>query len=298
LIPLSSLAQNIKSWLEPCEIGQALYLNSATNEIHSRLEYEIRRVEDPKRTLYSFKRKAKGNFERFKNVNVLTEGLMEEKEGLLYLDKSRTIILDEANTPLLTIEKQFDYVNKKIYWTSFQGEKKKLRALVFPIKGHTADDIVLAYFLKPYVAYRTDKKFKSFYMLTNEPKLYKFNIKVIGEEDVSIENVTSKALKIKLIVDLGLAEDIVDKLVRPTYIWFQDSPPYHPMHYQGFETTPQYTYVVLKILGRQCPIESKELEIKELKAKPQKKKPSNFGFLPPWLKQLISSGKKLLPIGD
>jgi hypothetical protein len=117
----------------------------------------------------------------------------------------------------------------------------------FPIKGKTTDDVTLIYFLRAYVANRDDPDYKSYYLLTNEPKLYKCNIRVMGEEICQLPIGEKAAVKLKLTGDMGIIDDILDRFVPHTYVWYEPDPPYTWLQYQGLETSVSSTNVIISL---------------------------------------------------
>jgi len=126
---------------------------------------------------------------------------------------------------------------------------------IFEIKGPVCDDITMFCFLKSYAANRDKEKFKNFYLLTNEPKLYKVDIKNRGTEDLKLPIGTVKAIKLQLMADLGPVTEIAAKIVPPTYFWYKNQYPYDWLQYEGKESGLKSANVVAYLTHRSPPVE-------------------------------------------
>ena len=105
----------------------------------------------------------------------------------------------------------------------------------------------MAFFLKAYVKHRDEPGYKNFYLLTNEPKLYKVNFKLVATETLDLPIGKKRALKIKTTGDMGIVDDILDKYVPHTYFWYEDSPDLQWLQYQGLETSIDSAYVIASL---------------------------------------------------
>ena len=77
-------------------------------------------------------------------------------------------------------EKIYDYEKNIITWRRYDRHNDVVREDVFPLKGKTTDDVTLKTFLKTFIHNRNKKDFEFFYLITNEPKRYKTNIKYLA----------------------------------------------------------------------------------------------------------------------
>ena len=65
---------------------------------------------------------------------------------------------------------------------------------------------------------------------------YRINIKVLGVEELDLPTGKIKAIKLRLIPDLGLLTGLSGAFIPPTFIWYTEAYPYMWLQYEGLET--------------------------------------------------------------
>jgi hypothetical protein len=232
------------------ETDNVIFIDKKTKEKRSELTYKFKRTLSPGEVAFDFYRTGKGKCDKYQDITWETTAQLKEEGGFLYLLNSSCIAKDPQGNIILRYEKQFDYDKRLITWRHLDAEGKIKKEARYPIKGKTTDDVTLGYFLRTYVANRNTPGYQTYYFLSNEPKLYKVNIKVMGNETLDLPVGTKKAIKLKLTGDMGIVDDILDKYVPHTFVWYEDAPPYEWLQYEGLETSMQSANVVAHVTER------------------------------------------------
>lgn len=232
------------------EKDSVIFIDKKTKEKRSELTYTFKRTLSPSETAFDFHRTGKGKCDKYQDITWETTAQLKEKDGFLYLLNSSCTAKDSQGKTILRYNKEFDYDKKIIYWRQLDAEGNIKKESRFPIKGKTTDDVTLMYFLKTYAANRNTPGYQTYYFLSNEPRLYKVNIKIIGTESIDLPVGTKTAVKLKLTGDMGIIDDILDKYVPHTYVWYEDYPPYEWLKYEGLETSMQSANVIAYVTQR------------------------------------------------
>lgn len=229
------------------ERGLVTCIEKKSLQQRSHISFALRQINKDNKVLYKLTRQGRGDYDTYKKVYWTMEAEMEEKEGFLYTLYSKILITDKGKNVIISYEKRYDYEAGQIYWGAFDVNGDKIQQQVFPIKGRTADDVTMIHFLKPFVARRNEEAYKMFYLLTNEPNLYKTKIRVLGSEMVQSPFGKTRAVKLKLTADVGILDDVLDKFVPPTFIWYTEAKPYVWLKYQGFESGALSPYIIANL---------------------------------------------------
>lgn len=249
--PSICAAQELSNaFMHNSESGETAYYDAKTSRERSRLKYTIKKASEKDKAIYELTVEGSGSYGKFQRAAWRQESRMEEKNGLLFILNTSCRASDKDGNIIALNEKAFDYENKKIYWRSKNPDGSLIKELVFPLKEKTTDDISLIYFLKPFAARHNEAGFREFYLITNEPRMYKTKIKFIHEEKFKIDSAEKKAIKLKLTGDIGIIDDILDRYVPHTYIWYEEEKPFDWLQYEGFETSINSAYVRASIVKR------------------------------------------------
>ncbi|MBF0385468.1 MAG: hypothetical protein HQL27_06310 [Candidatus Omnitrophica bacterium] len=232
------------------ETDSVIFIDKKTKEKRSEFTYLFKKKLSPGETIFDFLRLGRGNFDKYKDILWETTAKLKEKDGFLNILNSSCAAKEPQGKTIVRYNKEFDYDKKIITWRQLDTDGKIIKEARFPIKGKTADDVTLMYFLKAYVANRNKPGYQNYYLLSNEPKLYKVNIKVIGTETLNLPIGKKKAIKLKLTGDMGIIDDILDKYVPHTYTWYEDAPPYEWLQYEGLETSMKSANIIAYVTER------------------------------------------------
>ncbi len=226
------------------EARNGSYVLKGTSDLRSNFSSLVKRFSRNGKIFYKYTEQGKGDYDKYLNITWDIASEMEEKEDLVYLIYSNRIIRDEDNKVLIKYEKRFDYDKGKIYYASSDSKGNIIKKTTFPIKGYTTDDATMSYFLKTFVAHRNDKRYRRFYLISNEPSLYNITIKVIGAEVLELPSGKVKAIKLRLIPNFGILTGLTGALIPPTYVWYSENPPYILLQYEGLEAGLGTSHIV------------------------------------------------------
>ncbi|MCM8756675.1 MAG: DUF3108 domain-containing protein, partial [Candidatus Omnitrophica bacterium] len=204
--------------------------------------------------VYKITQAGKGDYDKYENITWTVEAEMEEKDGFLLPNYSIHTLVDNSGKIIVKYEKNYDYNKEKISYTATDANGKVLKNNTFPMKGKTVDDFTMVSFLRKFIPHLNEEGYKTYYLLTSEPKLYKIDIKVIGEETLELPAGKIETIKIRIIPDLGLLTGVAKAMVPPTYLWFTKKEPYMWVQYEGLECGLGSTHIVNYVTQSQPPL--------------------------------------------
>jgi hypothetical protein len=191
--------------------------------------------------------RGEGRFHIYDNVNWQSTTELLVQDGHLLPVLAQWDIYQKNNL----VERwthSYDFLKGKIKFSLTMPLEGVHKNFVFPIKGLTTDYTSLALFLEAVVpAVNSDQQY-SFYLLTSEPRLYRVNMKYIKEEELRLPSGARQAIKFRLVADMGFLDDMLDRFVSPTFIWYDAAPPHHWLKYQGMETGEGSTVIEAEVV--------------------------------------------------
>ena len=235
------------AYMPAAEQGTVRYLDKKTLRKRADLKFSLTQIPGSKPFRYELLRNGSGDCDKYKEITWTNTAEMEESGSFIRTLNSLCSAKDKNGETIITYKKVFDYQKNRIFWSAMDGNGKIIKKATFPIKGKTADDVTLIYFLRTFVANREHPDYKTYYLLTNEPRLYKCNIRVMGYETLHLPIGDKKAVKLKLTGDMGIIDDILDKYLPHTYVWYEPNPPYNWLQYEGLETSISSANVIISL---------------------------------------------------
>lgn len=228
-------------------------INKKDGTAHSQADVTILKI--PGLTgRYDFKMQGHGEYAGYKNVIWASEADIEERGGVAFVLRSSTEVYSNGEA-VFQAAKDYDYGTNT---ATVELRKEKDRASLirqFPIQGPICDDVTMVYLFNKIIPAADGTQPQSFYLLTNEPRLYNVMIKRKGEETISLPSGQWQAEKFQLMADLGLLTELAAKIVPPTFVWFPKHDPRDWVRYEGmetgFETANIIAYVVDGHMGDQ-----------------------------------------------
>ena len=246
-MPLQLCAEEVsKAFMHENENGNIVYINKETSSQRSKSAFSTERTIEDNRIIYKYTARGEGDYDEYKNVVFDIEVKMEEKNGFLYPIYSFNSIKNKDGSLLARYEKNFDYTKQKIYYTVSNAKGTVIENIVFPMKGLTVDGPTMIHFLKTFVAHLGEKSYKTFYLISEKGQLYKINIKNVGVEILELPAGKIKAIKLRLIPELGLLTGIAKSLIPPTFVWYSEKEPYEWLQYEGLETGVGSTHIIVR----------------------------------------------------
>lgn len=207
-------------------------IDQKNNKIRSEMTLSIEQRGD----FYEYIEETRGAYDQFENIVKSVRTIMRENNGLIETVESTITVKDEQGHILAKYTKDFDYKGGKVIYRKYDNAGELEKEKKFKIKGPICDDTSLVYFAKIFAANHGDKKYKRYYLLSNEPKLYDIRVKDLGIVDFKLPSgKVVKAIKIQTIPSFGPLTGILAKLVPPTYLWYEAQPPHNFLQYEGLE---------------------------------------------------------------
>jgi hypothetical protein len=204
--------------------------------------------------IFSFSEKGEG-------VNMLVErgrgvygGFKEEiswqseleyirQDGEIRPVKSRTETFNALKELIYIESQEFDYDSGI---ATFKGDDKKSGKEykeVFEIKEDIVNRLMLGLYIQQFL--RSGKQEATIQMLSNEPRLTKCRLYIIGEEDIEVAGENRKAYKLCLDPQLGLF-NFVKIFIPKAYVWHSSSPDFQWLQYKGLEMNLSSPIVEIK----------------------------------------------------
>lgn len=224
-----------KAFMHKYESGEVICINKRGSAMRAKESFSIERTPQEKRVIYKFTSHGEGNYDKYKDIIWDVTAEMEEKEDFLYPLHSIRVIKDKQGRIITKFNRHYDYDKQKIYFTVSDGEGKIIKNKEFSIKGKTVDGDTLTSFLKTFVAHLNKSGYRTFYLLSSEPRLYKTTINVTGHEVLELPIGKINTVKLRLVPDLGGVEGI-GSIIPPTFVWHTEKEPYDWLQYEGLET--------------------------------------------------------------
>jgi len=243
-----------ETFMLPKESSVVRYVDKKSGDLRSEVSSVVTREERDGKTIYVGKMKGKGSFDEFENCTWTVEGKMEERDGFLWPIYTLRTYYDADGKQIASFRKDFDYKKKRVYIVS-TDENGKERKKALPIKGKTIDNFTMIYFLKTYMAHRGDKKYKQYYYVSDEPKLYNMKLLDSGTEEFELPSGEKvQALKTNIYIDMGLLTGLTKMMIPPTFVWYTPDSPYVWLQYEGLETSLGSPHIIATIVERDPPI--------------------------------------------
>lgn len=223
------------SWKGFQQAGPTTVLNFPDKTPRSSSSYSFSITNDS----FVIQKKGRGAFHVFQEVDWFVEatGRLSSKQFLE--DTSRCTIHDLSGRLLYEAQKNFDHEKRKITITindHRNTESIRTKKYTFPMKGLTVDDIAMISFVKSFIPSADPAKVPFFYLITFEPALYKVLVKPQGQENLTLaDGRRYDCIKIRLIADIGILDNVFDRYVPATFVWYERTYPYRWIQYQGLE---------------------------------------------------------------
>ncbi len=210
-----------------------------TNESHAVHTMHVSESVHQNRKVYLFKTQGEGGYNKYKNVRWEKTSRVIDDNGLIRPLESEITIKDQNNNIIVHYSISYNYETKKIKFVIDDREMSKVKTKTFPIKGPVCDDVNMIYFLKAYAANAGEKTHEYFYLLTNEPDMYRVRVKAKEYEVLDLPLGSIDTVKIQAQADFGALTNVIGALFPPTYLWYENQPPYHWVQYEGLDGGPR-----------------------------------------------------------
>lgn len=187
-----------------------------------------------KKDIYLLTERGKGYFSGFKDRISWTAKLkFLSTEDTIKPLKMEKQIFNQGGKLIVRQTQKFDFTTKKTTYRYENLATKRKVEKVFRFKGDIVNRLILGLYVQKFL--KNGKREQIVFILSDEPRLYRANIKVIGEEEIKCNGRKKIAYKLCLDPDLGLLN--IFKFVLPKiYVWHSATPHYEWLKYVGLES--------------------------------------------------------------
>jgi len=196
--------------------------------------------------------RAQGPFHTYDNVSWECKVQLLDEGGLLLPVLAQWNIYQQGKL-VENWGHRYDLSGRGIIFSRSIPRKRMAREFAFPIKGPTTDYTSLALFLEDFVPVVNPGQQQKFLLLTSEPRLFRVQMKYLQEETLALPKGPRKAVKYRLVVDMGILDEAFDRWIPPTFVWYDALPPHRWLKYQGLETGQGSTVIDAELIGETLP---------------------------------------------
>ena len=149
--------------------------------------------------------------------------------------KSLRKIFDKDNNPIALETQIFDFKTSKVNYTYEDLITKNKVERSFTFNKDIVNRLILPLYVAKFLENNESKRYVQ--MITDEPKLYNVNLRVIKDETIDIDGKAIETTKVVIDPNLGLF-NIFKVLIPKSYIWHNKSNGFLMQKYKGLESSP------------------------------------------------------------
>lgn len=186
--------------------------------------------------IYLLTETGKGSFSGFKdNISWKSTLEFESRTDTIIPIKSARYVYDEGGKPLSLAVQEFDLAAGEAIYRYEDFVTGKEREKIFKFKGGIINKLSLALYVRKFL--KNGERERATFFLSDEPRLYKVKLKVVGEEAFQINGREINAYKIILDPNLGIF-NLFKPLLPRAYVWHATVPKFRWLKYRGPESSP------------------------------------------------------------
>lgn len=183
--------------------------------------------------IYKLIEKGTGFYSGFEGrISWFSEMIFESDEKTIKPIRMEKEVFNAEGEKVAFITQDFDFSTRKIRHTYNDLIDDSKTEKVFRIKGDTINRLTLGLYIQNFL--ENGKRKKAVYLLSSEPALYRFIIKVVKTEPIEVNGEEKEAFKLYLNPDIGLL-GVFKGLIPKAYVWHSSSPRYEWYKYTGLE---------------------------------------------------------------
>jgi hypothetical protein len=188
--------------------------------------------------------KASGRYTGFKQDVSWRSELVYKKQGhILKPVRSQTVTSDMSGE-LLSIETQeFDYANNTVTFKRDDRLSGKESSKVFRIREDIVNRLLLGLYIQQFLKSGKEEAFIE--ILSNEPRLIRCRLYILGKEDIEISKQARQAYKLCLDPQMGLLS-FIKILIPSSYVWHSAAGEFEWLKYKGLESDLNSPIVEIK----------------------------------------------------
>jgi len=218
--------------LPELEIYQQETIVKETGQVRSRLKGHFQKIAENR---YRLIKSGRGDYGKFQNVAWTIESETELRNRELCPLRTVLTVKNQDGEIIFTSIAIYDYEQQRLRVTQ-RGEKKEhIKEPTFPLKKPVSDHASLIYFLKPFIRDLQAGQTVQFFFLSGEPAQYSLKARLVGTDKLTVGSQERETTKISVTPDMGPLNIIVDKILPPTLLWYDQKPPHAWLKYQGLE---------------------------------------------------------------
>lgn len=204
-----------------------------SGELRSKAELLIIREPDyPKELTISIN--GLGRYDEYIDVSWETVSKVDLGNAAFKVRNTQTKIFDKEKKLINEFKKDYDYEKNLVQFTHVGIGEEVIEQKTYEIDGPVCDEVSLVFFVQSLI--RQNNTNEPFYLVTNEPKMYKVRIFLKGDEVLFIENQRYDALKVQLFAGMGPWSRWISKFVAPTFVWYENDSQKDWLKYEGLES--------------------------------------------------------------
>jgi len=237
----NGFGQNI---LPEREIYQQETMVKKTGQVRSRLKGHFQKIAENR---YRLTKSGRGDYGRFQDVAWTIESETELRDRELCPLRTVLRVKNRTGGVIFTNTAIYDDA-RQIIRVVQRGEKNEItNELTFPLKRPVSDYASLIYFLKPFIRDLQAGQTVRFDFISGEPGQYSLKARRLGTGTLTLGEQKFETVTIAVTPDMGPLNIIIDKLLPPTLLWYDQKPPHAWFKYQGLECGRGSASIVTKV---------------------------------------------------
>lgn len=165
-------------------------------------------------------------------ISWVSEMIFKSNEKTIKPLKMKKKVFDEKGREIAVILQDFDYSAKKVKCIFDDLINNSKTEKEFRIRTDIINRLTLGLYVQKFLENGQKKKVVD--LLSSEPALYRFVIKVVKSESIEVNGQTKEAYKLYLNPDVGLL-GVFKALIPKAFVWHSSSPRYEWFKYTGLE---------------------------------------------------------------
>lgn len=157
--------------------------------------------------------------------------------------RSKNTFMSKDGKTIFEAQQEYDYERAEVTYRKKWFDSGREVRKVLRYKGDVVNEFTLGLYVERYL--KKGEREKVFYLVSNDPSIYKISATIVAEEDVAINDSVYKTYKIHLDPDVGL----LGVFAPATYVWHLASPNFDWLKYHGAEDTINSPVVDMETLN-------------------------------------------------
>ncbi|MFH1360234.1 MAG: hypothetical protein ABIJ41_04255 [Candidatus Omnitrophota bacterium] len=177
-----------------------------------------------------------GRFSAYPGITswVSTLEFREQEDSLQPLQMEKNVY-DQKGQLIERTFQAFDYDEKKVTHRNEKSGSERPIEKVYGFGDSITNKLLLGLFVQEFL--QKGERHKMTYFISDEPRLYNIDIRIVREEEITVRSKKRKAFKLMIDPNLGIFN--IFKIFLPrAYLWHAATKPYEWLQYEGPESNP------------------------------------------------------------